>query len=100
MTAVTPASTVLIACGACDHQWRIARPYTAPDDTGCPKCGSCNTCSEGTPAWHAGFVEMSKAARWVDDAPMRLKRLGAITCKLTGVRRMEYSSVGGEFDDA
>ena len=40
------------------------------------------------------------ADEWVDDAPMTLPVVATINCTLTGVRRMEYSSVGDEFDDA
>ena len=36
---------------------------------------------------------------WVDDAPMVLRSRGRARVRITGVRRMTFSSVGDEFID-
>lgn len=38
---------VKVFCGNCEHEWRQVNrsPYE------CPKCGSENTCSEGSTMW-------------------------------------------------
>ena len=45
------------------------------------------------------FFVVPEEPEWVDDAPMRLPSRGRIRVRLTGARRMEFSSVGDEFQD-
>ena len=45
------------------------------------------------------FFRVPLEPEWVDEAPMRLRSRGQVRVRLTGVRRMEFCSVGDEFQD-